>query len=442
MTNSTAEVVMVKKRSIKQLMGICFAILFLLLNYSPNVRGLRGLPSELKLSEGDIKTLEFNLPFSINIENSEVDVLKFNGNSLADKKMYNIHGPISIESVKKGDVLLNFKLFGFIPIKELRVSVEPQKKLIPGGDSIGVTIYTQGALIVGISEIIDENGINQCPATDADLRPGDIIEKVNGIVIKNVDHLSILIENLDGKELELEIKRGNMLLQRYIRPIKNSNDGKLRLGLWVRDSTAGVGTLTFVNPENNIFAALGHAITDVDTGALLPVKDGEIMQAKIVDIVEGRKGQPGEIKGIFSEDQKKIGIIKKNTPYGLFGKLYGDTRHFEQREMLPICRQSDVKLGEAEILSTIDNEGIKAYTVNIIKINKQNYPHSKGMIIEITDPELLKQTGGIVQGMSGSPIIQDGKVIGAVTHVFVNDPKKGYGIFIEWMLGEIEKIAE
>src|SRR5690606_32923663 len=208
--------------------------------------------------------------------------------------------------------------------------------------------------------------INQCPATDADLRPGDIIEKVNGIVIKNVDHLSILIENLDGKELELEIKRGNMLLQRYIRPIKNSNDGKLRLGLWVRDSTAGVGTLTFVNPENNIFAAVGHAITDVDTGALLSVKDGEIMQAKIVDIVEGRKGQPGEIKGIFSEEQKKIGIIKKNTPYGLFGKLYGDTRHFEQREMLPICRQSDVKLGEAEILSTIDNEGIKAYTVNII----------------------------------------------------------------------------
>ncbi|HHW70071.1 MAG TPA: SpoIVB peptidase [Clostridiales bacterium] len=431
-----------KKHSIKQVMGICIGIFFLLLNYSPGMQVLRGLPSELKLFEGDVKTLEFNLPLSINIESNEIDVLKFNGNSLEDKRMYNIYGPISIESVKRGDVLLNLKLFGFIPIKELKVSVEPQKKIIPGGDSIGVNIYTKGALIVGISEIIDEYGAKQCPAIDVGLRPGDIIEKINGIVVKNANHLSMLIEKLGHKELELEIKRGNIILKKNIKPIINSEDGKLRLGIWVRDSTCGVGTLTFINPENNMFAALGHAITDVDTGTLLSVKDGEIVQAKIIDIIEGRKGQPGEIRGFFSEDQRKIGSIKKNTPYGLFGKLYENTWEFNQREILPICRQSDVKLGEAKILSTIDSGQIKEYKIDIIKINRQNYPNPKGMIIEITDPDLLQQTGGIIQGMSGSPIIQDNKIIGAVTHVFVNDPKKGYGVFIEWMLEEMEKIVE
>ena len=180
----------------------------------------------------------------------------------------------------------------------MKVSVEPPRKLIPGGDSIGVTIYTQGALIVGISDVIDENGVVRCPAIDAGLRPGDIIEKINGVTVKNADHLSLLIDKLKGRELEIDIKRGNVILKRYINPIKNSKDGKFRLGIWVRDSTAGVGTLTFIDPEKQLFAALGHAITDMDTGALLSVKDGEIVQAKIVDIIGGKR-KPGENKGIF-----------------------------------------------------------------------------------------------------------------------------------------------
>lgn len=424
------------------MLGICLAILFLLINYSPSIQRLRGVPSELKLFEGDIKIIDFSLPFSVKIESDEVDVLKFNGNSLEDKYIYNMRKPLYIESVKRGDALLNFKLFGFIPLKELKISVEPQKKLIPGGNSIGVTIYTQGALVVGISEVTDGDGRVHCPAMDAGLRPGDIIEKINSVTVKNADHLSILIEKLKDKELELEIRRGNTILKRYIAPVKSSEDGNFRLGIWVRDSTAGVGTLTFIDPKSKLFGALGHPITDIDTGALLSVKDGEIMQAKIIDIVEGKKGKPGEIKGIFSENQKTIGSISKNTSFGIFGKIYGDDFHIKREDTLPICSQSDVKLGPAHILSTVDHEGIKKYTVNIIKINRQSYPCSKGMIIEITDPDLLKQTGGIVQGMSGSPIIQDGKIVGAITHVFVNDPKKGYGIFIEWMLNETEKMVE
>lgn len=440
--NGTAEVLIVKKCSIKQLIGICIAILFLLVNYSPGIQGLKALPSELKLFEGDIKILDLKLPFSVKVETDEIDLLQINGNSLGDKTIYSMRNTIAIESIRKGNALLNLKLFGIIPIKELKVSVEPPRKLIPGGDSIGVTIYTQGALIVGISDVIDENGVVRCPAIDAGLRPGDIIEKINGVTVKNADHLSLLIDKLKGRELEIDIKRGNVILKRYINPIKNSKDGKFRLGIWVRDSTAGVGTLTFIDPEKQLFAALGHAITDMDTGALLSVKDGEIVQAKIVDIIEGKKGKPGEIKGIFSENQRTVGSIIKNTPFGIFGKMYNYALKLDENNVLPICRQSDVRLGEAKILSTVDNNGIREYKVDIVKINRQSYPGPKGMIIEITDPNLLKKTGGIVQGMSGSPIIQDGKIVGAVTHVFVNDPKKGYAIFIEWMLDEIDKIVE
>src|SRR5690554_376118 len=286
---------MVKNCSKKQILGICLAILFLLINYSPNVQELRGVPSELKLFEGDVQTLNFRLPFSVKIESDEIDVLKINGNSLAEKHIYNMGKPLHIESVKRGDVFLNFKLFGFIPLKELKISVEPQKELIPGGNSIGVTIYTQGALVVGISEITDENGKIHCPAIEAGLRPGDVIDKVNGVQVKNADHLSILVEKLKGKELELEVRRGNTILKLNINPIKSGEDEIFRLGIWIRDSTAGVGTLTFIDPHNRFFGALGHPITDIDTGALLSVKDGEIMQAKIIDIVQGRKGKPGEI---------------------------------------------------------------------------------------------------------------------------------------------------
>lgn len=426
----------------RQMLGLCIAILFLLINYSPNVQELRVVPEELRLFQGDAKTLNFRLPFSVKIDSDEVDVLKINGSTLSEKHLYNMGKPLHIESVGLGDAFLNFKLFGFIPLKEMKISVEPQKQLIPGGNSIGVTIYTQGALVVGISEIEDEDGNLHCPAIEAGLRPGDVIERVNGVQVKNADHLSILVEKLKGRELELEVRRDDTILKLIMRPIKSSADQVFRLGIWIRDSTAGVGTLTFIDPENGAFGALGHPITDIDTGALLSVKDGEIMQAKIIDIVQGEKGKPGEIKGIFSENQKTIGNISKNTSFGIFGKIYNNASAQLSEMRLPICRQADVQIGPAKILSTINHGEIREYSVNIVKTTRQSYPSAKGMIIEITDPELLRQTGGIVQGMSGSPIIQNNKIVGAVTHVFVNDPKKGYGIFIEWMLGETDRLMD
>lgn len=426
----------------KRLVGIILALMFLAVNYSPWIQKINNIPSELQIFEGDAHILNIGLPFTVKIEGDKVDVLKFNGNSLKDQTNYNMAKPLAIQTVNKGSAELIFKLFGIIPIKQMKVMVQPVKKIFPGGNSIGVSMYTQGALVVGISEVIDPDGFTHYPASDAGLRPGDIIEKVNGITVENADHLSSLVNQVKEKGLELELRRGNIIFKTQIVPVKDMHDLKYRLGIWVRDSTAGVGTLTFYDPESRCFGALGHAITDVDTGVLLSVKNGEIMQSTIIDVKQGRRGEPGELKGVFSGRQRVIGNILRNTQYGIYGKMYRSLPKFYFDQPLPVCSQYDVQVGKASILTTVDEEGIKEFEIQIIKVNIQQHPSSKGMVIEITDPELLERTGGIVQGMSGSPIIQNGRIVGAITHVFVNDPKKGYGIFIEWMLEECRKILD
>ncbi|NLJ66996.1 MAG: SpoIVB peptidase [Clostridiales bacterium] len=430
------------KLSFKKVLGIILALFFLLLNYSPYVQGIRSIPNRIQLFEGDTKTLNFRLPLPVKIEGNNVDVIKFNGSSLKDHYVYEMGKPLSIQTVNPGDVSLDFKLFGLIPIKQMLVKVTPPRLLYPGGNSIGVSLYTKGALLVGISEVYDKHGVAHNPALDAGLRPGDVIEKVNGISIRNAEHLSELVNIAPHQGLELEILRGNQLFLTNITPIEDYHDGKYRLGMWVRDSTAGVGTLTFYDPEKNYFGALGHAITDVDTGILLSIKNGEIVQSRIIDIKQGKRGNPGELKAAFSGKRKVIGQIIKNTPYGIYGRMDKKFNPDALGKPIPICYKDNVRLGPAKILSTIDEEGIKEFDVQIIKINNQNQASAKGMVIEIVDPVLLERTGGIVQGMSGSPIIQDGKIVGAITHVFVNDPKKGYGIFIEWMMEESNKIID
>lgn len=424
----------------RKLWGVVLALIFLLINYSPGIQNIKNIPSELRIFEGDAHVLNFGLPFMIKIEGDNVDALKFNGSSLKEQPIYYMAQPLAIQTMNKGNIALKFKLFGIIPIKQMNIMVQPTKKIFPGGNSIGVSLYTQGALVVGISEVMDSQGFIFFPAADAGLRPGDVIEKVNGIRVENADHLSHLVNQVKERGLDLEIRRNNILFKTHIIPAKDNHDSRYRLGIWVRDSTAGVGTLTFYDPESGHFGALGHAITDVDTGTLLPVKNGEIMQSKITDVKVGRRGEPGELKGVFSNRKNVIGTIQRNTQYGIYGSIFKPAPEFYYKEPLPICYQYGVKTGKASILATVDGYGIKEFDVRIIKVNFQQQPSSKGMVIEITDPELLERTGGIVQGMSGSPIIQDGKIIGAITHVFVNDPCRGYGIFIEWMLEECKKI--
>lgn len=427
---------------IKKAFGIIIAFSFLLINYSPFVRTINQIPTQIQIFEGDTKILNFGIPLPMKIEGDNVDVLQFNGNSLKDQHIYEMGSPLSIEPLNQGKVSLSFQLFGFIPIKQMMVKVNPSHEMYPGGSSIGVSLYTKGALLIGVSEVYDKKGIAHHPALDAGLRPGDVIQKINGVPIKDAQHLSELVNTAKQKGLDLEVLRGNNIFITYIIPVEDYHDGKYRLGMWVRDSTAGVGTLSFYDPETNNFGALGHAITDVDTGTLLSIKKGQIMQSKIIDVKQGKKGDPGELKAAFSNKQKTIGTIFKNTRHGIYGKMEKSYNPDMLGNPIPISYQHDVRIGKAKILSTIDEEGIKEFDVEIIKINNQDHASAKGMVIEIVDPLLLDRTGGIVQGMSGSPIIQDGKIIGAITHVFVNDPKKGYGIFIEWMLDEANKIID
>ena len=428
---------------IRKVFGIILAALFFIFNYSPLVQDIVHFPDKLQIFENESHILKFRLPIKLKVASkNDVNVLKFNGNTLKDQKVYDISKPLSIEPVNRGDVNFDFMLFGLIPIKKLTITVTPQKRLIPGGNSIGVSLYTNGALIVGTSDVTDPNGITYFPAIDAGLLPGDIIEKVNGVHVKDAAHLSLLVNKMKGESLDLECRRNNRVFTTRIHPVLDASDSKYRLGLWIRDSTAGVGTLTFIDPETGNMGALGHAITDIDTGAMLSVKNGEISESTIIDIKIGKKGLPGELVGNFNNKKKVIGKIIKNTAFGIYGKTKKSITNPVYDNPLPIAYQYSIKPGKATILTTVDDKGIQEFDIKILKVNRQAEPGPKGLVLEITDSRLLEKTGGIVQGMSGSPIIQNGKIVGAVTHVFVNDPTKGYGIFIEWMLEEAYKIID
>lgn len=327
------------------------------------------------------------------------------------------------------------KIFGTIPLKSINVSTIERIKLYPGGMPFGVKFYTDGVLIVGITEIDTNNGIINL-AYDSGLRVKDIIIKVNGTNVSTVEEVTKYIETSEGNELEFTVRRNNEEINIRLQPIYSEIDSGYKAGIWIRDSTAGIGTITFINPANNTFAGLGHAICDIDTGEIMPMLKGQVFDVSISGINKGRPGYPGELKGYFNSE--KVGALIGNTDAGVYGTLL-KIPPVPVNEPLPIALKKDVREGEAYIYCTTDSNKIEKYTVQIIKIN-QNTADLKNFIIKITDPALIEATGGIVQGMSGSPVIQDGKLVGAVTHVLINDPTKGYGIFIETMLSKMPEI--
>lgn len=322
-----------------------------------------------------------------------------------------------------------------LPLKEVTISVLPEKMLIPGGHSVGVKMDVKGVLIVGLEEIEDNSGNKINPGLKAGLQIGDSILAIDGTPVNNAKEVQQVINELK-KEVVLKIKRKNDIINVKLEPVLSSKDNLYRLGIWVKDKTAGIGTLTFYNPDDNTFGALGHAITDAETGTVLSVADGELLNSKVESVKQGKAGDPGEIRGIFYEADAPLGKLYRNTEFGIFGKTYQKIENSVYNQPLEIGYQNEIKKGSAYILTTLDGNKIEKYEISIEKINKQSKPDTKSMVIKVTDKRLLKKSGGIVQGMSGSPIIQGNKIIGAVTHVFVNDPQKGYGIFIEWMLQE------
>lgn len=334
-----------------------------------------------------------------------------------------------------GEYTEQFYLFNSIPIKDVEVKVIPNMKVIPVGKIIGVKLETQGLLIVGMSDVYDENGTAVKPLAEYDIKKGDIIQTVNDKPVSNIDDLKTIVENSNGEDVAMTVKRDDKTFGIRVKPVKNKADGEYRLGIWVRDSTAGIGTMTFYVPETNQFGALGHGITDSDTGQIMEIKNGELTDAEVISIKKGENGTPGELKGMFSSDSNSIGVIDKNSQSGIYGKLENNQRFTGQE--IEIAARNEIETGKAKILCNIDGEETKEYDVEVEKISNNPNKSTKCMVIKITDEELLDKTGGIIQGMSGSPIIQNGKLIGAVTHVFINDPTRGYGIFIENMLDNL-----
>jgi len=412
---------------LKRATGVVLAMFLALGYFSPLQKTLRTLPDTLALTQGQVQTLNLGPQLRLVAHKGETAVSATQDETL---------GQVELVSETAGTSELMLSLMGVLPLKRVEVQVSPEKRLIPGGAAIGVAMRTDGVLVVGTSDLTE----GASPASLCGIRPGDVLRSVNGVRIISAQQLTELIAQLGEKPLPVEYAREGAVFTTTMTPQMDSTTGTVRIGAWVRDSTAGVGTLSFYDPETSSYAALGHAITDGDTGQVLTVSQGQILRADVVAVQRGQKGAPGELKGSFLMDPQTLGDIQKNNTLGIYGRMTQAPACALYPEGLPIGLRSGVHEGPATILSTVDGTGVQEFTIEITRVNQQSAPAPKSMVIKVTDERLLAATGGIVQGMSGSPIIQDGRLIGAVTHVFVGDPQQGYGLYIDWMIQEAGQV--
>ena len=329
---------------------------------------------------------------------------------------------------------VTLKVLNVIPIKQVTVNTVKNVLLYPAGECIGIKMYSRGLIVTGFSDFASSEGMCVSPGLVAGLKTGDVIVSANNIPTSSVKQLTEIADSI-GTECVLGVLRGSRAMDIKATPML-CTDGHMRFGIMVKNSIAGVGTMTYVSSDNH-FAALGHGVTDTDTGVVIPLQSGTLYKSEILNIVRGEKGKPGEMAGAI-DDRNLIGECTHNSTGGIFGVLSAYSPH---GDLMPAASRNEIIEGKATILCTLENNKEPCeFDVKILSVNRVGKNKTKSFSLQITDEELLKKTGGIIQGMSGSPIIQNGKIVGAVTHVFVNDPTRGYGIFIENMLAEAEKI--
>ena len=403
---------MKKPTMLRRSAGVVAAFLLAMSWFSPMQRTLRDTPDTLTLTRAQLEEMRLG---QLTLEGEVVSATASEDETLAE--------------AASAEMWLS--LLG-VPLKKVDVHVSPEKRLVPGGQALGIAMRTEGVLIVGVSEAAE--GV--APAKNAGLQAGDVIVGVDGSTVTTAESLTTLLEKSDGKPVHIAYRRAGESRTALLTPFRDEATGAVRLGAWVRDSTAGVGTLSFYDPDTGRYAALGHAITDGDTGSVLTVSEGQVLRADIVAVQKGQKGAPGELKGSFLREGEVLGSIRRNSILGIYGSFDSPAANPLYPDGLPIGLRSGVHTGPATILSSVDGAGVKEYAIEITRVNQQTAPAPKSMVIRVTDERLLAATGGIVQGMSGSPIIQDGRLIGAVTHVFVSDPTQGYGLYVDWMLQE------
>ena len=430
------------RESIRKLIGVLLALLLFGVSLTPPVNQFLCLPKSARLVVGEQMMVNLSLPESI-----------------LDKLWFSVSDPLrsarqavvvsreedgyQLQALNPGQVDVTVKLWGYIPLKSIRVEALAPYQLLAGGHSIGIMLQSQGIMVVGFAPITGSQGQKSYPAREAGIEVGDLIMKVDDKPVYTELQLADLIdrEGQKGSKPRLLIKRGNQQRTLSIGTSYCDDTGRYRVGLYVRDGVAGVGTLTVWDPVTYRFAALGHVIVDSDTRQVINMRQGRIVSALVQAIQPGRPGQPGEKVGLFDREGPISGRIQSNSHYGVFGLTDRKLENSLLPEPLPVAYAHQVKKGQARMLTVINDGQIESFDIIIEKV----YPfrqNGKGMILRVTDERLLSVTGGIVQGMSGSPIIQDGCIIGAVTHVFLNNPEKGYGIFMDTLLEEMNSLND
>lgn len=395
------------------------------------------IPDKVRILVNETEQFDLNMPLMADFSQENVGVLSVNDSNIPAGSLHiNLRDKFTLRADQTGSYKLDLKLFGFIQLKQVSLDVLNNIEVIPCGNPIGITIKTKGALVLGTGVVATESG-NVEPASSV-LMTGDYIIAVNRVEIDGKEELIKAIQASPEERLILTVLRGSEQFEVQVKRVRTAA-GDYKIGVWVRDDTQGIGTLTFIT-TNGRYAALGHGISDVDTGILMTAAGGDIYEAEILSITKGKTGSPGELTGVIRKSEStRLGNVSANTSRGVFGRLAVENGVGERLQkkskygIVELGLRQEVKIGPATILCQVDDE-IREYNIEIEHVDYANSKQSKGLVLHITDEDLIEKTGGIVQGMSGSPILQEGKLIGAVTHVFVRDATRGYGTFIENML--------
>lgn len=393
---------------------------------------LRMIPNHLNIVVNEHGEFNFRLPLGAKLSTESEEVVLGNGSNIPSNEIrISSNEPFSIYSKNRGRYTLGLKLFGWLEFKNIQVDVVDTQYAVPCGFPIGIYLESDGILVIGTGEVSDKSGSVVEPAYGI-LKSGDYIREVNHKVIADKEELIQMVQDSRGQDLVLTVRRKDQWMDVRVTPVC-SEAGEYKLGVWVRDDTQGIGTLTYIDAHGN-FGALGHGISDSDTGDVVEVSGGNLYQTEIKAVEKGKIGKPGVMSGvIYYGDDSLLGDIRKNTTEGIFGTANSKLRAMADAAPVKIGYKQEIHTGEAWVRSSISGHS-KDYKIKILKVDTSNSNKNKGLVIQVVDEELLALTGGIVQGMSGSPILQDGKLIGAVTHVFIQDSTKGYGIFVENML--------
>lgn len=426
-----------RNKRLKKSIGIFLAILVTAFGLSPQVRDILTLPSQKKLMVGE----EIKIPMRIPLELKKYFSYKLLGNKNILEANKDSSGYPTVRAHNPGQAELEMRLFGTLKLKHMLVDVVPEIKVVPSGESIGILLRTKGVAVVGYAAIVGQDNQKYYPAKVAGLEIGDYIIKINDILVESDEQASKLINDggKNGAPVTLSIQRNNEFSDIKVFPMFCKESQSYRIGLYIRDNAAGIGTLTYYEPNSGKYGALGHLITDGGNNKL-NLEGSKVVRTFVQDIKQGKKGEPGEKVGVFADDGNFYGNIQKNTKYGIFGTL--NIPQLERNYALPVALANEVEPGPAEIMTVLHGNKIEKFQIVILRVMPNNKELAKGMVISITDKRLIENTGGIIQGMSGSPIIQNGKFVGAVTHVFVNDPTRGYGVMAEWMLQEAGLIKQ